>query len=40
MLLEIVKLHKIENQLKKLPDYIKIKLLAWAKAVELDGHEY
>ena len=35
--MDIVKLDEIKKQLKKVPDYIKIKLLAWAKSVERDG---
>lgn len=32
-----VSFEKVIKQIKKLPSYIKIKLLDWAKAVELDG---
>ena len=35
--MDIVKLDNAQKQIKKLPVYIKVKLLDWAKAVEADG---
>lgn len=35
--MEIVLFDKVEKQLAKVPKHIRIKLLAWAKAVELEG---
>ena len=35
--MDIVKLDKARKQIKRLPVYIKVKLLDWAKAVEADG---
>ena len=35
--MDVVKLDKAQKQIKKLPEHIKIKLLAWAKSVERDG---
>ena len=35
--MDIVKLDEAKKQIKKLPLYIKIKLLEWAKSVERDG---
>ena len=35
--MDIVKLDNAKKQIKKLPVYIKVKLLDWAKSVERDG---
>lgn len=37
--MDIVSFDKVEKKIKKLPQHIKIKLLSWAKAVEMDGIE-
>lgn len=35
--MDVVNLDKVQKQLKKVPEYIKFNLLAWAKSVEHDG---
>lgn len=35
--MDIVELDRVSKQLKRLPDYVKEKLLAWAEAVEEMG---
>jgi proteic killer suppression protein len=37
--LDIVNFDKVIKKIKKLPIHIKVKLLEWAKAVEMDGIE-
>ena len=35
--MDVVRLEKVEKQIKKLPLHIKVKLLEWASAVEMEG---
>lgn len=37
--MDIVNFDKVIKKIKKLPMHIKVKLLEWAKAVEMDGIE-
>lgn len=37
--MDIVSFDKVVKKIRKLPKHIKIKLLSWAKAVEMDGIE-
>ena len=37
MIVEKVSFGKVKKQLKKLPDFIRLKLIAWARSVELTG---